>query len=191
MKIKTNTPEIAALRAAVEQKYGISLKTPRHFSSLSEDIGESIRDYLSDTTLQRVWQYKAGYDSIAIHTLNVLSRYVGYSDWESFCRRLKDLSNVESVMYDGASIDVKNLAVGTTLRIGWLPDRVCIIKYLGDFRFEAIETHNSKLCAGDIFTCVKMQIGREMCLDNLARGLMKMNYVIGTRNGLTNIDIIG
>lgn len=34
-------------------------------------------------------------------------------------------------------IDVDSLKVGTQIRIGWLPDRLCVIKYLG----------NSKLCA--------------------------------------------
>ncbi|MBQ7623376.1 MAG: hypothetical protein IJS66_06535 [Bacteroidales bacterium] len=87
-------------------------------------------------------------------------------------------------------IDIDSLAVGTRIRIGWLPDRLCVIKYLGNYRFEAVETRNSKLCAGDTFTCVHMQLGKEMCLDRLVRENLDLNYVIGTRNGLTTLEII-
>jgi len=190
MRVDINTPEISALRRAVEQKFGCPMRAPRHFSSLSYDIEESLKEYLSETTLQRVWRYKAGYSTVAIHSLNVLCRYVGYSDWEAFSRQLDDDANVESKLFDGNCIDVDSLRVGAKVRIGWRPNRLCVIRYLGNHRFEAIETHNSKLSEGDTFTCVRMQLGREMCLDRLVRGESDMSYVIGTRNGLTTLEKI-
>lgn len=190
MRVNINTPEISALRQAVEQKFGCPLRAPRHFTSLSFDIEDALSEYLSGTTLQRLWQYKAGYSTTAIHTLNVLCHYLGVSDWETFCRQLKDSSKVESLMETKNGIDIGALKTGTKIRIGWLPDRLCIIKYLGNYRFEAIETTNSKLRAGDTFTCVHMQLGREMCLDRLVRDTSDMNYVIGTRNGLTILEIV-
>jgi len=190
MRVKINIPEIATLREAVTQRYGMPVNTPRHFSSLSSEILDAVREYISETTLQRLWLYKTGYDTVAIHTLNVLSHYIGYSDWEAYCKHLKESSGVESIMFDGEKINVDKLKIGTKVRISWMPDRTCIIKYIGNFRFEAIETHNSKLAAGDTFTCTQMQLGREMCLDNLVRGSSDMSYVIGTRNGLTDLSII-
>ena len=191
MRVSINTPEIAALRLEVERKFGCTLRAPRHFSALSFDIGEAVKGcYLSETTLQRLWKYKSGYSTTAIHTLNVLCQYLGISDWETFCSRLKGDSEIESTMGEKGCIDVDSLAVGTRIRIGWLPDRMCVVKYLGNCRFEAIETHNSKLCAGDTFSCVHMQLGREMCLDRLVRDNSDVNYVIGTRNGLTTLEII-
>lgn len=190
MRICINTPEIVSLRDAVERRHGLPLRTPRHFLALSEDIMETLREYLSETTLQRVWQYKAGYKTVAVHTLNVLSRYAGCSSWELFCSKLKESGNTESELFSGDSIDVARLRPGTLVRISWLPDRVCVVRYLGDYRFEAIDTHNCKLAAGDRFTCTRIQKGREMFLDNLVRENNDMQYVIGTRNGLTNVEII-
>lgn len=190
MRININTPEITALRQAIEQKFGCSLRAPRHFSALSFDIEETLCEYLSETTLQRLWQYKAGYSTTAIHTLNVLCHYLGISDWEAFCKQLKDSSKIESSIDNRDGIDVGTLKIGSMIRIGWLPNRFCVIKYLGNYRFEAIETINSKLSAGDTFTCVHIQLGREMCLDRLVRDNYDVNYVIGTRNGLTTLEII-
>lgn len=191
MKVKINTPEIAALRLAVENKVGYPMRSPRHFTALSFEIEEVAKEYLSDSTLQRLWQYKVGYTTTAIQTLNILCHYLGISDWETFCDQLKDSSGTESEMNSNDSIDIDSLKIGTLIHIGWLPDRSCIIRYLGDHCFEAVETLNSKLNVGDTFTCINMQKGREMCLDRLHReGQPEMSYVIGTRNGLTSLEIV-
>ena len=190
MRIKITSPEIAALREAAEQRFGMRILTPRHFSSLSMDIEEAVREYLSETTLQRLWQYKKGYDTVAIHTLNVLSHYTGYTDWTAFCRHLQAESRSESQLFENESLNLDGLKTGTLIRIAWLPDRECTLRYLGDHRFEAVETRNAKLAAGDTFTCHHMQLGREMLLDNLVRGRSDMSYVIGTRNGLTALSVV-
>ena len=191
MAVDIKSPEIAALREAVEQKLGFKVLTPRHFTALAEAVENELREYLSETTLQRLWEYKKGYDSVALHTLNVLSRYCGYNEWTSFCSHIKAESQVESELFTGDSLDIGKLKPGTKIKIAWRPDRVCIIEYLGNFRFCAIETHNSKLAAGDIFTCRHIQLGREMHLDDLVRGGADMSYVIGTRNGLTGLTVMG
>lgn len=166
------------------------METPRHFTALSFSIEESQKEYISDTTLQRVWLYKPGYDTVAIHTLNVLCRYCGYANWEVFQEYLKENSPVESEMFDGEVINVSSLEVGTRIKIGWRPDRVGIIEYMGKQYFRLIEIHNSKLQPGDLFTCSNLQLGRELRLDNLRRGETEMSYIAGTRNGLTLLEII-
>lgn len=190
MRVKINTPEIAVLREEAELKFGCPIEAPRHFTALSFDIEDSQKEYLSETTLQRVWLYKPGYDTVAVHTLNVLSRYCGYANWDIFQQYLKDSSHIESEMFDGEKIDVSTLKEGTRIRIGWRPDRICIIQYLGNSTFKAIETHNAKLQPGDIFTCSQLQIGRELRLDNLKRDNTEMTYVAGTRNGLSLLEIM-
>lgn len=54
MRININTPQIAVLREEIELKFGCPIRTPRHFTALSYDIEESQKEYLSETTLQRV-----------------------------------------------------------------------------------------------------------------------------------------
>lgn len=189
MKIKTTDPEIAALRNAVEQKFGTKILSPRHFVALSENIGDTAREYLSETTLQRIWLYKKGYDTVSVHTLNVLCHYAGFLDWDSFCNQFRAESPVESYMFEKRSLDLDRLKVGTIIHIAWLPDRDCTLRYLGHHRFEAIETHQSKLANGDIFTCHLLQLGREAYIE-LLRDDTEMSYIIGKVNGLTDLSVI-
>lgn len=189
MRVKINTPEIAVLRTEVEQRFGCPIQALRHFSVLSFDIEENQKEYLSETTLQRVWLYKSGYDTVAVHTLNVLSRYCGYANWNMFLQYLKDSSQEESEMFSGDVVEASSLETGVRVKLGWRPDRVCVIEYLGDLHFKVIESRNAKILAGDTFTCTKFQLGRELRLDNLWRSGVEMSYVAGTRYGLTLLEI--
>lgn len=190
MKIDINTPEIATLCDAVEKRFGVPARTPRHFVLLASEIENKTDSYLSETTLQRVWKYKTGYKTIAIHTLNVLCHYIGKSDWEAFCRSLNDDPEVESEMFTNDSVDIDGLSVGDKIKIGWKPNRYCIVEYLGNHRFKAIETFNAKLSPGDSFSCHKMQVGCEWRLEHVVRNESDMSYVAGSRTGLTSLEII-
>lgn len=191
MRISINTPEIAELRAAIESSLGFPVKTPRHFTALSLDVELKVSEHLSETTLQRLWLYKKGYDTVALQTLDILCKYCGYSNWHLFCNQSAKVNVVESEMFAGDCINVNELRIGTLIKIGWNPDRMCIIKYLGNLRFEALETHNSKLCAGDRFSCLQLQLGKELYLDNLVHDNSDMRYVAGSRNGLTILEVLG
>lgn len=190
MSVKINDPEMDGLRADVEKKFGMKMTLPRYFTQLSAAIMQEQKEYLSPTTLQRIWTYKTGYGRVSVHSLNVLCRYVGSSEWENYCQAKKEAQKVDSEMFKSEGIDVATLKAGTCIRIAWQPDRVCVIRYLGDYCFEAIETQNAKLCTGDKFTCLHIQKGREMVIGNLKRCNEDMSYIVASRNGLTSLEII-
>jgi len=84
MGIDIDLPQVRSLRKDVEDRFGCSLLTPRYFDRLSGELLDG-REYLSPTTLMRVWKYKKSHQNRAsVHTLNVLSRYAGYRDWPEF-----------------------------------------------------------------------------------------------------------
>lgn len=193
MSVKINTPQISALKLAVEQKSGLLLQTHNEFLQLISQIESAINDHMSETTLERLWGYSTREcTSISVRTLNVLSKFIGHVNWASFCASLALQSPVESEIFSGDTIDADALAIGTKLRIGWLPDRICIIEYLGGHRFIAVETHNSSIQPGDTFSCIQFQKGRELYLDkffHVATG-EESRYVVGQKAGLTTVEVI-
>ena len=72
------------------------------------------------------------------------------------------------------------------MRIAWLPNRVCILSYLGDYRWRIEEAINSKLQAGDTFSCRTIAQGEVLIVDHLktAKGTFE-GYSMGNKNGLT------
>ena len=192
MNIKTDTPQIKLLKQKVKEAIDFPLSTHGDFLRLSAGIEFTLREHMSESTLERLWGYSTRrYETVSIRTLNVLSRFVGYHGWEEFCSICEN-NETESEMFTGESISSSVLAVGVRIRIGWPPDRLCIIRYLGSNRYIAEETHNSTMQPGDTFSCLQFQKGRQLQMDNFCKdGSSEMQrYVVGINTGLTTLEII-
>ena len=193
MSVSVNIPEITALRSRVEKKYGKPLETHNNFIFLVGAIEAEVREHVSESTLERMWGYSTREaDAISLRTLNVLSCYVGASSWKGFCADLKTSAQVESEEFSGDSIVSATLAAGKRLQLGWLPDRMITVEYLGENRFVVIESINSSLRPGDSFECLQIQVGRPLYLDRFRRAEAdgEARYVAGERSGLTLVKLL-
>jgi len=193
MSVSVNIPEISALRGRVEEVFGQSLQTHNSFLTLVDAVEAALREHLSESTLERLWGYSTrGADAVSLRTLDVLSRYVGSSSWKDFCGGLKASSPVESEEFSGESIVSTRLNPGSRLQLGWLPDRLVTVTYIGHNRFVVEESLNSSLQPGDSFECIQIQVGRPLYLDRFRRAgsTAESRYVAGERHGLTSVKAI-
>lgn len=197
MNFKTNLPEIATLRSQVKSKSGLALDTHFHFIQLVSELEKELREHMSETTLERVWGYSTrGYDTVSRRTLDVLSRYVGAKNWDDFCLNLRTQKKRESDLFLTKVILSQSLEVGTRLLVGWQPNRICEIRYLGNNRFEALRTENSSIQPGDKFSCILFEKGRELYMDLFQRAdeigepNPSARYVVGQQNGLTTLEVL-
>ena len=169
------------------------LETHNGFIALVSDIEAKVREHVSESTLERMWGYSTREaDAVSLRTLNVLSRYVGASSWKGFCADLKNSSQVESEEFSGDSIVSAALVAGQRLQLGWRPDRLITVEYLGMNRFVVIESINSSLQPGDSFECIQIQAGRPLYLDRFRRAHAdgEARYVAGERSGLTLVKFL-
>lgn len=197
MNFKTNLPEIATLRSRVKEKAQLALDTHFHFVQLVAELENELHEHMSETTLERVWGYSTrGYDTVSRRTLDVLSRYLGSKNWDDFCQLLRDEAARESQLFTTKALIAQSLPIGTRLLIGWQPNRICEIRYLGNNRFEAIRTENSSIQPGDRFSCLLFEKGRELYMDLFQRANEdgepnpEARYVVGQNNGLSTLEIL-
>ena len=191
MAVKSNIPQIKALRNCVEERFGKPLAVHADFLSLVAVIELELRQHISESTLERVWGYSTrGYDSVSLRTLDVLSQYGAGCLWSKFCEQLAAES--DSALFNVESVVSSALAVGDRLRIGWLPDRVCEVRYLGNNRFVAESCQNSKMHEGDTFSCLQFSIGCEAVLSDFRQTNSKLSqtYIVGQIHGLTMLTLI-
>lgn len=190
MHIETNLPQLAALRLAVERRFGRPVCSRTDFSELAFDIERKTREHIAENTLRRLWGAMEGYKTVYQRTLDVLSSYAGMRHWEDFCAWLKSSSGRESdVVRGGYSVRAEELSLGDRLRIGWMPDRMCVVEYLGDRKFRAVETGNSTMKPGDTFECSMFLLHYPLYVDNFTHeGNTNLRYVMGADNGLTTLE---
>ena len=192
MGIESSSPKLAALRIAVEKKFGKIPKVHNDFISLADSIEITLHQHISETTLERVWNYsKRGYATVSLHTLNLICRYIGKNDWQHFCDSLAESGLIDSDMFECDAIRSKDLKIGEKLQIGWLPDRLCMVEYLGNHRFMAIECENSTIQPGDTFHCLEFILHQPVNMDYFQKRGEKSNnnirYVAGKMNGITTL----
>ena len=190
MAVKTNTPQIALLKKRVEECFGASVETRSDFARLATEIEATVREHISENTLRRLWGRISGYDTVFTRTLDVICRYIGYNHWNHFVECVAAEHLLESDVVTGVkAIKVEDLSPGDRVRIGWLPDRMCIIEYVGGRAFRAISTENSTLQVGDTFECSLFLKGYPLFVDNLFHGGEHcQRYSIGLNNGLTTLE---
>ena len=74
--------------------------------------------------------------------------------------------------------------------IGWAPDRVVEIRYLGDFMFEVEKSCNSKLKSGDRFELSDIILGYPLYISRILReGEYTPAYVAGQDGGINLLKV--
>lgn len=197
MYYKTDIPQISALKAAVEAAAGIKMSTHSDFLILVSMIEKKMKEHISEVTLERLWNYSTRKsDTTTERSLNVLAQFAGYGDWDDFCEMLRKEGKIESQFFITESVLTSELTPSDILRLAWQPDRVITVKYLGDNRFEALETENSSIRPGDSFSCLMFQKGRPLYMDMFQRcgepeaSSANSRYAVGQDNGLTAVEVM-
>lgn len=189
------SPKIMALREEVVRKFGKAPSVPADFVSLADKIEKTTKERISNTTLERVWDYaNRGYPSISLHTLNLLCHYIDRQDWSEFCKSLNESGINDSDMFEGEYISSHSLTPGDRLLIEWLPDRKCVIEYRGNYEFIALECENSTMQPGDTFRCTEFRKKMPAIMDHFVQKNRKdsqpKRYVAGKEHGLSGLKIL-
>lgn len=177
--------QLAALRQAVEDRYGQAVNSPADFAGLCDQLALVQGEQISVSTLKRVWGYVRGYATIRMSTLNILSRYAGCRDWRDFCDTLTnpDVSSFPT----GDVVALSTLRVGESVEVTWSPGRRIVVQNLGQGRMRVVESHRSKLAVGTTFSCAGFVNGEQLILTQVetAGTDLSLTYVCGKRGGIT------
>ncbi len=100
---------------AIEQDLKHEYKAPSDFKWLSKKIEERTHEYISHTTLMRLWGYLPGGSPRTVR-LDILARFLGYMGYDDFCQQLHATSQPE----DGRDETAKaELHKGNKENVGW------------------------------------------------------------------------
>ena len=182
-------PEIALLLQEVEKKYGRKVSTSTDFESLSVVIEHEIGEYISSSTLKRLWGYVTLKPSPRISTLDVLCRFIGQTSFAAYCEALKHSSAVESAFFTTTYISSSELNSGDRIVIGWAPNRLVTLRYDGEDSFTVLSSENSKLLPDDRFRATQFLLGYPLFIDRLQRADgTTPSYVAGKNGGLNRLE---
>lgn len=168
------------LKDNVDKTIGRKLKTPRDFDFLAMRIFNTTQSMVSPTNLKNENDVTP-----RLSTLDILSRFVGYSDWENYCQSSYGINDIDSDFINSPTLYTTTLQYGDEVKLQWKPDRQVIIRYEGHDLFTVLESKNSKLMVGDNFHCGYFIQNAPLHLTCLVRnGCKPTNYVCGKDGGI-------
>ncbi len=183
--------EIKHLLQQVESTHPYPIKTTADFEKLGVYIEQFVHEHISTSTLKRLWGYVADEHLPRRYTLDVLSKYIGYSDFKTFCKSAISEKITDSIFFTTFKISSTELTNGDKIEIGWNPNRYLIVEYLGDDRYKVLINQNSKLEVGDEFASKTFLLKFPLFLPNVYRGDETLpSFVGGKDGGLTILSII-
>ena len=172
------------LREMIERMVGRKMVVPRDFAWLSEKVLERTQQRVSASTLRRFWGYVNEGGSASKFTKNVLANYLGYADFEEFGLS-QGTGEQQSQMVIGKEISCDDLYEGQMLKLSWLPDRTCIIRYQGNGSFKVLSSANTRLAKDDTFECHHFINHEPAYLHGWKHGDREpVTYAIGKKNGI-------
>lgn len=198
MSIPYDLPQIAALKIKVEKMVGTHPSTHTDFLAIVSAVEVSLKEHISESTLERLWGYSTRENkckTVSVRTLDVLAKYCGFAGWEDFCLWLKQEQLKESELFENKSISSSSLSIGDRLKIGWQPDRICVVKYLGDSKFEVESSENTSVSPGDTFKAIQLQLGRPLYMEEFSTvdssgKRVFGTYAVGEEHGLTTLRLL-
>lgn len=191
MNKNMNTPEIEELKLFVERKFGKVLYTTTDFEEFSLYLARITGTGVSSSTLKRLWGYVGDSHKPRMFTLNVLANYIGYDSFTDFKSWLKSSTRYNSSFFNSSQVTSGELSRGVTVEIGWSPNRLVSLRYLGDSLYEVVSSANSKLRAGDRFVTGCFIKEQPLYLPYVYRdGIRTTLFVAGRNGGLTIINVI-
>ena len=191
MTQRKEIPELQYLLELVEKQYGRKLSTTTDFESLSVIIEKTTGELLSSSTLKRLYGYVSLNTVPRKTTLDILSRFIGNRDYETFRISLSNDPQFSSRFFSAKTVTTSELKAGDRLRIGWPTNRIVTLNYLGNDLFEVETSVNASLVKGDRFRQVSFMKGYPLYLSRILRnGDYTPAYVAGMNSGLNLLEVV-
>lgn len=176
---------IARLRHQVETVVGRVVRAPKDFDYLCKMVEACTGERLSLSTLKRVWGYVTSDSNISTYSLDVLSRMMGYANWDDYVSSANNNAEDTSSRVVRRKLMTSALMIGDKIRIAWKPDRVVIARFEGQDLFTVVSSLNSKLQPDDIFHCMMIVEHEQLFLHGVYRkGMPPSDYICGKNGGV-------
>lgn len=177
------TPEIEELKRLVEEHYGKRLTTTTDFEEFSVILQLRHDISVSSSTLKRLYGYVSDSHKPRMLTLDSLSAYIGHKDYSSFLLWLKKSTHYNSSFFDAGQLVSSDLEQGDMVEIGWAPNRLLRLEYLGESTYHVLEAQNSKVEADDRFITGCFIKGQPLFLPFIERNGERTPPFVAGRNG--------
>lgn len=173
----------------LKRKSGNDLRLPSDCEYLSLDIESKTGIRIGATTLKRLMGFAQDERTPHTSTLDTIARYLGFQHWDELAM-IEDKGNSDFDAVDG-EVRSGNLKEGQQVEFTYLPDRKVRMRYLGNNRYQVVESLKSKLQVGDEVVVLNFILNHPLLVMNVWRsGVSLGQFTAGRISGLSSLVVL-
>lgn len=177
------------LKQRIEQTFGQKVLYPFQCHALAGSIAERTGQSLGVTTLKRLFGFTTGKHNLRRSTLDILCKYIGSQNYDLFEKNFRydyEISQFKPI----ETVESSQMGVNDLVKIAYHPDRMLLLRNLGNSRFIVLQSENSKIKQGDVIVVGLFAKGFEfICADVVRDGVSLGTYVGARQGGLTSVHV--
>lgn len=170
------------IKQLIENKWGKPIRYPKDCEDLAADMRAKHNLVLSGSTLKRLMGFYKETEMPRLYTLDTIARFLGFETWESLANSLEinaDNSQIGKI----ESLAAEDLQAEDFVIIGYTPQRKLLLRFLGDFKFEVLESTGSKIKTNDILKIFHIVCRYPLMCHDVSRNGTSVGKYIGGKNG--------
>lgn len=178
--------DLETLTQLLESTMKHSLCTAADCEFLAHDIESKTGEHVGVNTIKRMIGMLADERQPRETTLNVLAKYLGFTDWAT----LKEVERNSNSAFSASDVDINasELKVGSKIHFSYLPDRDVTIVYRGNSQFVVEQSVNSKLHADDVLMLSHIVDGYPLIVDEVQRDGKSLGaFTAGIATGISDV----
>lgn len=169
-------------REAIEKQFGEEIRYQYQCMALEDSIFSSTGDHLGLSTLKRIFGFVAYTSLPARSTMDILARYIGYSDYRHFEQENQPFA-VTSGFETLKTVESVDLSPGQKIKLKFQPGRVMKLEYIGDERYRIEDINGGRLQKGDILKIRQIAQDFELLVNDVEREGKSLGSYVGARMG--------
>ena len=177
------------IKTEIERVFGREIRYPLDCEALAIDISQRCNVSISASTLKRFFGFVTGTEPRA-YTLDVLAKYIGFKYWEDYLESLS-VKTDSSEFVKIEELNIASLEKGDKYEFRYEPSRIVVFEYKGDNVCCVVDSVNSKLHVGDVFTITTIAVDYPLLISSVLRnGVNQGSLAVGKVSGITSIKKI-
>ena len=177
------------IRELLSKRCAHAIHNPSDCEFLSLDIQSKTGIRIGATTLKRLLGFVSDERQPHASTLDLIANYLGYTSWQQLA--LEDMKGNSGFDTSDEEIRSANLEIGNKVEIQYSPGRIVVLEYLGDSRFQVINSQNSKLRIGDFVYIQNFILQHPLFISSVIReGHDLGQFTAGRISGLSSLKVL-
>lgn len=176
------------IKKLLETQLGKEIRYSSDIEHLSYEIEKHTGQSISTNTLKRLFGIIEGIKEPRLYTLDIISRYLGFKNWDGLTEELENQGNSSFTSIE--ELDVQSLQSGDTIVFCYSPDRMVHVKFIESNRFIVEKSMNSKLQQDDILSIDHFVLKCPLIINQVTRhGADIGKFTAGKVSGITSLQV--